>query len=173
MSTFPQNVIELENLRKQIQQKGANWIAGETSITKLKSEVIAGLFSKVPFGPVSPAKPLTTPLPILPSSFDWTNDNGINYVTSVKDQKGESICTAYASAAALETCVVRAGFGQNLNIDLAEHAISCSSDGGCGNLHAIAAFMQATGLPPEDRFADCAHEHAGWQLETYKVKIWD
>jgi hypothetical protein len=165
--------LDLKKIREAIKKTGAKWTAGETAITRLAPEIRAGLLSPTPFGPVVKAKPLPATLPPLSASFDWTNVDGNNFVTSVKMQFGGT-CTAFASAAALESCALQSGLLQGIDIDLSEHAICSCPNGGVGNLHAIAAFMESTGLPAEAWFpSDLDSAHPGWQFQTCKVANWD
>jgi hypothetical protein len=163
--------VELAKVREALRKTGATWTAGETSISRLSPEAFARLTGPRPIVPAVPGKVLPTPLPPLPSTYDWTNLDGKSHVTPAKMQDGYS-CTAYASTGALESQAIRAGEADT-TIDLEEHAIICSPDGCCGNLHGIAAFMQKTGLPPEGWFgASLSSARPGWQDETYRVVDW-
>jgi Papain family cysteine protease len=171
-------VIELDNrtflndVRNAIRATGARWTAGETAVSRLPAEVRASMLSPTPFSPVLPPQPFLGPLPLLPESFDWTNVDGSNYVTPAKMQDGGT-CAAYSSTAALESCVLRMGLSHDPNLNLAEHAI-IGTIGGGGNLHAIAAFMQTTGLPLESWYpGDPATAVQRWQSHTYRQVSWD
>lgn len=169
---MPDTNVTLEKIREAIENTGAKWIAGDTSISLLAPDIRAGLLSSSPFEPAVATKPLPKLLTSLPASFDWTNVDGKSYVTSVKNQNGGT-CTAFAATAALESCLVRMGLGQ-IDMDLSEQAIISSPDGGTGNLHQIAAFLKTTGVPPENWFpGDLSTARAGWKFETYTVKHWD
>lgn len=164
---------EIEEIRKAIEQKGAKWKAGETSISRLPPSKRMELLSPVRYRPVVPSRPPFVIPSILPTSYDWTNVNGINYITPVRAQYGGT-CSPFASTAALESCVARAGLLEVDEIDLSEHAITSFPDVGGGNLHLIAAYLQETGLPPEDWFPDdLSTARDGWQRRTYKVVSWD
>lgn len=66
--------------------------------------------------------PRSVPPPIL-EDFDWTNYQGQNYMTSVKDQgEREIVCTAFAATAVMEA-YANAYYNQILNVDLSEAQI--------------------------------------------------
>ncbi|MEN6623452.1 MAG: C1 family peptidase [Smithella sp.] len=163
----------LEEVHKAIRFKNARWTAGETAISRLPAEVRASILSKTPFSPFLPHRrfPIDR-FPLQPQSFDWTNVDGSNYVTPAKMQDGGT-CAAYASTAALESCLLRMGLSHDPNLDLAEHAI-IGTIGGGGNLHSIAAFMQTTGLPPENLYPSGPETaDPDWQSQAYRQVIWD
>lgn len=162
----------LDDVRKAIQIKEARWTAGENDISRLPAKVRESMLSPTPFSPILPPQPFPIPQLLLSESLDWRNVNGCNYVTPAKMQDGGT-CAAYSSTAALESCVLRMGLSHDPNLDLAEHAI-IGTIGGGGNLHAIAAFMQTTGLPPESLYpGDPATAVPGWQSRAYRQATWD
>ena len=64
----------------------------------------------------------------LPKKYDSRNVNGKNYITSVKDQAGKSLCWAYALNATLETKILKDNLYSGLNeIDLSERQIDYAS----------------------------------------------
>jgi hypothetical protein len=161
----------LAKAQEAIRKAGAQWIAGETSLSKLSDEARARLISARPTGPTPPGKPMLSPLPPLPAAFDWMNRDGKSCISAVKLQTDGS-CTACASTDALESCAIRAGLADT-GINLAERAIVGTPEACCGNLHGIAAFLQATGLPPERWFtSNAASALPGWRDETFKVVDW-
>jgi len=53
----------------------------------------------------------------LPPVFSWRNIDGVDYTTSVKDQRPAPTCEAYALVAALET-LVQSQIGYPFDCDL-------------------------------------------------------
>ena len=47
----------------------------------------------------------------VPSKFDLRNDNGKNYVTSIKNQEKTGVCWGFATLGALESNLLKKGFG--------------------------------------------------------------
>jgi hypothetical protein len=96
-----------------------------------------------------------------PSSWDWRNVGGINYVTSVKDQQSCNACVAYAGTAALESWLVRNGILSRDAADLSEQVlISCPSPkimtcaSGGGTSMSVASYLYNYGVPLESCFAE-------------------
>jgi hypothetical protein len=168
---------ELQELRNALKQRGAKWIAGETSISRLSPEAKRRLFSKPPIIPVQAKEVIPVRLTPLPASIDWRNVNGRDYITSVKQQVGGS-CSAFAATAELESTVLRMGPLQGLDLELSEHVITACPGGGGANLTSIAAFLMSTGLPLSTCYpwtpttGDCSTACPGWQNKTYKLLQW-
>jgi C1A family cysteine protease len=170
----------LEKVRSLITQKGAKWVAEETSISELSPDIRRGLLlSAPPFQPIPPLEKLPYALPPLPATIDWRNVSGKNYVTSVKDQGGRPTCIAFASTAALESCFLIAMDSHVLSIDplrdvidLSEHALIS-----CNNAYpAVADFLTNTGLPTETCYPyssssdNCSTAACtGWQIKAVKA----
>ncbi len=164
--------IDLETVRTAIAKAGANWIAEETIISRMKArEQRALLLPKPPVRREVPVNKLPFRPSPLPSCFDWRDVNGHNYVTPVKNQVGPT-CIAYANTAALESLILRTAPSQYNEIDLSEHALVSCND---GYPSIIAEFLISTGLPPEACYPsdaatwDSSAPCTGWQDQTYKV----
>ena len=60
----------------------------------------------------------------LPATFDWRNNNSVNYVTPVRDQEICGSCWAFSSVAAMESRVLIDNPGEaGLNVNLSEQMI--------------------------------------------------
>lgn len=115
-----------------------------------------------------------------PSSWDWRNVGGVNYVTSVKDSGNCGSCYAFATVAALESQLL---IHQGLSTDLSEQTmVSCSSFGNCtygSPLVPASSFLYNVGVPTETCFPytsgaagvvpPCSNACSGWQNQTYKI----
>ena len=108
-----------------------------------------------PSKPTAPMAPLAAPPDPLPSSFDWRNYNGSNWMTSVKDQSQCGSCWFFSAVGAVEAAYNIANNNPNLALNLAEEygVANCNSngDGGCCggfNDHALAA-IRDHGVPDE------------------------
>ncbi|MHC9544443.1 MAG: C1 family peptidase [Vulcanimicrobiota bacterium] len=86
----------------------AEWEAGETSVTRSFTLEQAGVLAKnsqSSRGCPAPGSPQDAPKRVsreLPASFKWTDKDGKNWMTQVKDQKGLGICTTYADISVME-----------------------------------------------------------------------
>ena len=181
---------DIDEINRAIQSRGLNWVAGETPLSHLTADEMKGWT-----GALEPSPPYTN-LPVdqsldlpggLPSSFDWTNNNG-NYVTSVKSQGGCGGCWAFATTGALEAKML---INLNLNKDLAEQiVISCTDSmtpatdnkpNNCtsgGYMETAADFIQNTGTNLESFYpftqgnGSCGNASSGWQTDTYQIDSW-
>jgi putative hemolysin len=97
---------------------------------------------------------LTEPLWIddesdLPSSFDWRNYQGANWMTSVKNQGWCGSCWAFSAVGVVEAHYNIIYNRPDLNLNLSEQdLLSCSGAGSCGGGHSgpALAYMQRTGV---------------------------
>jgi len=101
------------------------------------------------------APPAATASIEIPESFSWTNYQGSNYLTPVKNQLNCGSCWAFATLGSLEG-VIRAYYNNpHLNINLSEQdLVSCSSAGDCGwgCADKAAKFIKNNGITTEECF---------------------
>jgi C1A family cysteine protease len=175
---------ELSDIQTAIKAKGAKWVAGETSISRLSPEE-----RKMRLGLIKPAHvQAKETLPYqeqasgettsgLPTSLDLRD-----YVTPVKDQGNCGSCWAFATTGALESATLISGVSTDPNLDLAEQIlVSCSGAGNCGGGYISYAsdFIRDTGLPLESCYpytaknGKCRAACSSWWLSTYKITKWN
>lgn len=132
-----------EVLNKKIRAAGADWIAGETPLSKFhgrkKKNVMLGMAytPEQAFAGLSAARERdalrfgAAPTAI-PAALDWRNHQGKNWVTPVQNQGSCGSCVAFAAAGVLEARG-RIGLGQaNKAIDLSEaHLFYCGTPNSC------------------------------------------
>jgi len=172
----------LIQIQAAIEAQGAQWVAGETSMTKLttfQKRKRLGLRRETPTG-LEKALALPERFVGLPSSVDW-RANGGNYVTPVRDQRDCGSCWAFAAAGALESYILIKDILPGTNDNRAEQIlVSCSlySDCGGGYISEASDFLRNTGLPPESYFPYtatnnlCSRAQSGWQSNTYEIFSW-
>ncbi len=169
---------ELADIRAAIKQKGARWVAGETSLSRLPLNELKMLMgtilepARAPF--IDAAK-----LPASPAKLDW-RDNGGNYVTSVKNQGKCGSCWAFAMTGALESYHLLITSAPGADLDLSEQIfLSCSWTGSCSGGSLWAYFLQDTGLPPETYYpytatdGDCSNAAPDWKKAALKIVSWN
>ncbi len=170
-------------LNAMIHARGARWVAGETSMSRLSPAERAsrlGLLrhSSAPAGQVLAAPALGVNLP---TSLDWRNYNGASYVTSIKDQGGCGACWAFATTGATESNTLVVNGTPNTDLDLSEQVlISCGGAGGCagGYIDEASNYIRHTGLPLESCYpysgndGSCSYACAGYKTSTYKIQGW-
>ena len=113
-----------------------------------------------------------------PSSLDWRNKNGKNWITSVKSQKCGS-CWAYATSAGVEAKYNIVRNTPYFNLNLAEQYLvsTCSDAGDCGGgSHASALeFIKEQGITDEFCFKDvgqnllCSNRCSDWSKRLWKI----
>jgi hypothetical protein len=153
---LPLSAIDTTAINQAIRNKGAGWVAGETSVSNLSPEEIRHRLMPIQFlrsaQQVKAMRADTAPID-LPLRFDWRNNNGHKYVTPVRDQGSCGSCWAFANTAALEARVLITSQTPDKDLDLSEQAIvSCDGynygcDGGWNDL--ALNYLQATGIPAE------------------------
>lgn len=181
---------DLATINKNIKDKGAHWVAGETSISKLTPEA-----QKRRVGALKPPlsddehKAAAAELSFLstltvPSSFDWRSATGTyvgNYVTPIRDQGNCGSCWAFATTGALESQVLLGENSPGLDVNLSEQTlVSCSSAGNCsgGYVNTAADFVRDMGLPLDSCFpytatnSTCANACANWSTADYRTTGW-
>lgn len=135
---IPDQARELAEIRAAIKAKGARWIAGETSVSRLPIEQARMLCGTVltAVGEIGQAGEDTAPYiesMTLPLSFDWRNKDGINYVTSVKDQMDCGSCWAFATVGGFESKILIENPTFTINLS-EQYLVSCNTNnnGCCG-----------------------------------------
>lgn len=180
----PLLALDVTEINKAIRDKGANWVAGETSMSKLSPEEKRRFFMPVTFNmPVPKTQAKTSRYSAagnLPTKFDWRNVNGHSYVTSVKEQRHCSACWAITAADVLESRVLITSHTPDTDLDLSEQSlVSCdTSDFGCkgGYPDRAISYLQTTGIPLETDAPYTSGETgidgactAAMQQNTYRV----
>ena len=183
---------EVESIRQEIRNRGARWLADDTSITRLPAErrlmrvgLLRGAFI-APKGAHAPPSQSTPPVGLsLPGSLDYrdySSDN-YNYVTPIRDQGDCGSCWAFATTAALESQELKStnGVGSS-DLDLSEQVlVSCSGAGNCngGYIDRASNFIESTGLPTETCFLytainnKCSNARCpSWQSDTSEITGW-
>lgn len=186
----PLPALEVTEINQAIRDQGANWVAGETSVSKLSPEEIRRLI------PPKTGKTLRTDKIVgrqaqssrysaivdLPARFDWRNVNGRSYVTGVRDQGLCGSCFAFAATAALESRVLIASHTPDTDLNLSEQPmVSCDENNmGCngGFLDSASEFLQTTGIPLETCYPYTSGESgtagacggcADWRQNSYRI----
>jgi hypothetical protein len=110
---------EIADINAAIKAKGANWVAGETSVSKLSPEEKSTLLSPMSLSQLQRSPGETTqrralgevpsvPVPALPVRYDLRNANGHSFVTPVRNQGRLGSCMEFSAMRALESRVLQA-----------------------------------------------------------------
>jgi C1A family cysteine protease len=174
---------EIDEIRKAIISHGAKWIAQENPISLLSKEerrkrlgaseeaaLPEGMVSEFIYAPVS-----------VPSTYDWRNVSGNNFVTPVRDQGDCGSCWAFAVTAGLESKALITFNWPGTDQDLSEQIVlSCSGAGSCdgGSPGAASNFLKNTGTNLENCYhytaqnGNCNSACSNWRNSTYKIDNW-
>jgi len=118
----------------------------------------------------------------LPTYLDWRQQNGYNWMTSVKDQGSCASCVAFGSIGAFEAQLKIQANNPSWNIDLSEqHLFSCGG-GKCSQGWYVSSalnYLRDYGTPDEScspyQGGDvaCANSCPDWQSRAYKISSWN
>lgn len=119
--------INVADVQKAIQEKGEQWQAGETSVSKMTPEQQKKLGGALP-EPESVlqriakigAKEQPKETRALPATWDWRNKDGQNWVSPIRDQNPHGTCAAFASIACVESLMKIQTGNPSLDLDLSE-----------------------------------------------------
>lgn len=196
-------MIDPETLRQAIENSGARWQAigygqetaetefglgyvpegEEPSLERREAIAVAELpafLLALESGVAQSPEPFTQMPRQRPSSFDWRNVNGANYVTPPKAQGRCGSCVAFATAGVVEAAVRIARQDAGLRIDLSEaHLFFCyaaAQGRRCNNGWYVTAGLQACqqGVADEDcfRYGDSDRECSlcrDWQQRVTRI----
>jgi C1A family cysteine protease len=180
----PLLAINAEDVNKAIRDKGADWVAGETAISKLPPEAKKRLASLIPASNLSlKAKSnKVSAEAVIPARVDWRNFGGHNYITGIRDQGECGSCYAFAATAVLESRILITSHTPDTDLDLSEQSmVSCDTNNmGCdgGFLDSAFDFLKTTGATLESCYPYTSGESgiagdcigcADWRQNTYKI----
>jgi hypothetical protein len=118
----------------------------------------------------------------LPSSFSWTDIDGVNYVTPIRDQSPAPTCEAYALCAIIET-MMQYETKTIFNPDLSEAHLYFYAGGtyqqGGVRIQDAANYLITNGVPDEGCFPDPHRPFdfpfssiPGWENRTMRITDW-
>lgn len=181
------HLAEISQINRVMQETGAKWVAGETSVSRLSWEekqkrlglLKRDLTEMTQMAEMEMDVSGQAPVSLSPN-LDWRNNEG-NYVTPIRDQGGCGICWAFATTAALEAYTLIRSSSPGTDLNLSEQVmVSCGNSGSCngGYIDDSSSFISDTGLPLETCYpytainGICSSACANWQSSTYKTTKW-
>ena len=187
--------IDVNQLNTLIKAANGGWQAGVTSVSELPRDIQLSHLGYVPAGgeetldqriQASAAKvgALQGGVGAAPSSFDWRNVNGQNYITPIRDQGGCGSCVSFGTTATVEgTFRVQRG-NPGLAVDLSEASlffcIGPASGATCSGGWYMSPAMDGyknVGVPDEACFPYTDHQQAcsqcgDWASRATKITGW-
>lgn len=178
---------EVAEVREAIARTGAGWIAADNWITALPRDQRQGLLGGLEPVPEPGSGQDVIIWPDTPdpragrSAMDWRNNNGYNWMTSVKNQYNCGSCAAFASCGAVEAGYRVATGNPGLSIDLSEqHLFSCGG-GDCYSgwyLNAAMDYFVNPGVPDDaclpytQSDSNCSATCSDWQSRAFRLPGW-
>lgn len=176
---------EIQSIQDSLDSMGNPWVASENRIMRMPYTERLGLLTR-PLRPdesipVAPRELIDRPDRDFPDSFDWRNIDGVDWMTSVKDQGGCGSCAAFASVGSVESLVRIARNDPVYEIDLSEqHLFSCCFGDCPTGLYMGEAFDYFTndGVPDEACLPysavddNCSETCSDWQSRVTRIDSW-
>ncbi|KUK94827.1 MAG: Peptidase C1A, papain, putative [Methanothrix harundinacea] len=141
IDTYPERIAELEEIRRSIEESGANWTAGLNPVFLLPPERRRGVGTfQIPAEAEGVSREIVTigqseggpKALVLPSSWDWRSASGHDWTTPIKDQGQCGSCWAFGALGAIESRVKLASDNPGLVPDFSEQYLLSCSPGDCG-----------------------------------------
>ena len=174
--------LKLEEVQNAIKERGAAWEAGETEISRYLDldtgdKRLFGLNLGKPEELMVRERAAKYSMP-LPSSIDWRNVNGQNWVTKIRNQETCGACVAFATCAVLESRAKWTQEDSGLPIDLSvAHLFFCGAGEACETgwkIDQALEFCRDCGVGREKNFPYTPMNQACKQIEpVVKVSSWE
>lgn len=127
--SYAAQTINVANLNAQLKAQKAGWVAKETSLSHMSAQDAKSHFglSEELSPSIEFVRTRTHALDAsLPSSLDWRNKDGVNWVSPLLNQANCGSCVAFASIGVMETQMKIASGNPNYNISLSpENLFMC------------------------------------------------
>ena len=118
------------------------------------------------------------PGPLFADSFDWRNVNGVNWVTSVKNQGDAGTCWDFAGCGILEAKYMLTRNDTTYQPDVSEQQLCCAGVGSIsgGNAYNVDDYAVSTGVVLESELPYTQQNTSplwplasGWQNRVFKA----
>lgn len=154
--SFAAQTMNVASLNAKLQATHAGWTAKETYLSHLSAKEVQSRFGLreelVPQVEFVRTHSKLKAMDNLPSSLDWRNKNGVNWVSPLLNQANCGSCVAFASIGVMETQERIASGNPNYNISLSPENLFMCGGASCetGWMPGEAAeFLQNTGVVDE------------------------
>jgi C1A family cysteine protease len=179
---------QLEKIKNGIESSGASWVAEETDISKLSVDEKKNLLGG--FKPIKPDSQTSNKMKKssstkFPSSFNWGNFDGKNYMTTIKNQGQCGSCWAFSIGGVFEARYKINSGKPDLLIDVSEQMMVSCWVGNCigSRLDDPLDRFKDSGLATEKCFSyfsgdvgkvfNCANKCKDWKTNAFFIKDWN
>ena len=172
---------DLNAIQTVINSTGADWTAGETSVSGVSWEEKRRLCGLKGFPEAEEGAKIEPIWYSYPSTFDWRNVSGTDWTTSIKDQGPCGSCWAFGSLAAMEAQNNIEESNPSIDLDLSEQCLLSCSPGSCSGwyLSDTLNWLRDTGTVDEacfpyqaDDTVPCGNVCPGWRDRTWEIENW-
>lgn len=174
----------LDEIKNKISKSGANWTAGLTAPALMsideKRSILGNYILPEEEFKISGEIQVASSGIGLPSSFDWRDYNGENWMTPVRNQGSCGSCWSFSVSGVVEAVYNIFSNNPNLDIDISEQQMvssCCSSCGSCSGGWMTSAFnyIKNTGVADESCNPYTARDSScrlcsDWQDRKYTIE---
>jgi hypothetical protein len=167
----------LEKIKKAIEENNARWKAGYTSVFNLDALCETGGLGYIEEEFNGEESIHLFYDGELPEKYDWSDVNGKDWTTAIRNQKSCGSCVSFGTLGALES-VVQIELGQQLECDFSEAHLFFCGGGSCSGGWSISravGFLEDYGVSDEECFPyvprdmSCDHLCPDWEQMAVKV----
>lgn len=148
---------EINKINKIISEDNLEWEAGETSMSDLSLDEKKALLlqNKINLSGQNVKKRVFSMKSSYPSSLDWRDKDGKNWITPIRNQGSCGSCWAFAVVSVIESKINIELNNSDFDADLSEQdLVSCSKAGSCsgGDSYMALNYTQINGIARESCF---------------------
>jgi C1A family cysteine protease len=167
----------LEKIKKAIEENNARWKAGYTSVFKLDALCEIGGLGCIEEDFNDEEGVHLSYDGELPEKYDWSDVDGKDWTTAIRNQKSCGSCVSFGTLGALES-VVQIELGQQLECDFSEAHLFFCGGGSCSGGWSISravGFLEDYGVSDEECFPyvprdmSCDNLCPDWEQMAVKV----
>jgi hypothetical protein len=173
----------LRLIREAIAEKGAQWEAGETSLSRLSSEDFKKMLGAKPVLPEGAEEEAKKTREDQPGEIDWRNKDGEDWTTPIRDQGPCGSCAAFGTLGAFESLLDIWQSNPSYNWDGSEAHLFWCGGGTCQQGWTVSAalgYLMVSGVPDEACWPypftsynwPCSATCQDWRRRVKRISDW-
>lgn len=175
-----QYIIMLQEIQNAIIEQNASWTAGFNPVFTPYEPIDGGgmgcILDDESEVEQEQESSVTSTAPV-PTAFDWRDVDGMDWTTSVKNQRGCGSCVAFGTLSAFEA-VIQIELGKDVNVDLSESHLFFCGGGSCSTGWSVGSavkHLENVGVCDEQCFpyvprdSPCEDACPNWEESTVQV----